>query len=318
MKKIITILGIAIFAVSCSNERKEVSITFVFDKPITSTTKYPPYFQEIAMPFTSSTGLDYLLKPINISRLDISNKVVETNAWYFKDMGDNTVEFSKGWLSQYFKDSLINNYLTQVSTKEASIDNWFADNKDTILIYSDDAVCKEFKGRKVYSDAKELNAKIQEITLLNTTTSVVVLINPTITQAAPILDVAAQIKQINDSISALNSPGKQKEKAKETIKTYTSQVEGDPLAMYQLMKTVIYSGDHHEAFEMLEDATRLAIKQGLAVQLYRLIAIDLQNDLNKDISQRTTWRLSTPDHKHHWDPLINALTKNDASLLHKD
>ena len=45
---------------------------------------------------------------------------------------------------------------------------------------------------------------------------------------------------------------------------------------------------------------------------------DLEADKNKAISERTIWRLSTPDHKHHWIPLIKALTKNDASLLHHD
>ena len=121
MRRIIPFIFLALFAASCNNERKELSVTLVFDKPLTSGTKYPPYFQEIVMPFTSNCKVDFLLKPINICRLDISNRVVETNAWYFKDMGDNTVEFSKGWLEQYFKDSLVNSYLIQPSTKTVSI-----------------------------------------------------------------------------------------------------------------------------------------------------------------------------------------------------
>ena len=83
MKKIYPFLFLAVlFASSCTN-RKELSITFVFDKPIEDVTKYPSYFKELTVPFASSCDCDYLIKPIKICRLDISNKEVETNAWWF-------------------------------------------------------------------------------------------------------------------------------------------------------------------------------------------------------------------------------------------
>lgn len=181
MKKVIPILLMSILLSSCGNDKKEISLTFVFDKPINNSTKYPQYFEEITAPFNSECSgntTDVLMKPINVCRLDISNKEVETNAWHFKDMGDNTVEFSTLWLNQYYKDSLITPYITQPSIKFASIESWMENNKDSIYIFAEDSNIKIFKGKQVFSNTKELNAKIKESSCGNSLGRIVILVNP--------------------------------------------------------------------------------------------------------------------------------------------
>lgn len=175
------IVFISLILISCGNERKEYSVTFVFDKPVSNSqeAKYPGYFKEIALPFSTECQFDFLPKPINISRLDISNKEVETNAWYFKDMGDNTIEFSKGWLEQYFKDST-NTYLSQLGAKQVNIENWIENNKENLYIYSEEAEVSEFKGIPVYNKTKDLTEKIRSSACKNTSGKVVILINPSI------------------------------------------------------------------------------------------------------------------------------------------
>ena len=183
MKKIIPILLMSLFLSSCGDDRKEISLTFVFDKPINNSPKYPQYFEEITTPFNSECSgstTDVLMKPINVCRLDISNKEVETNAWHFKDMGDNTVEFSTLWLKQYYKDSLITPYITQSSVKVPSIESWLDNNKDSIYVFAEDSNVKFFKGKQVFSNTKELNNKIKEVACKNVSGRIVVLVNPTL------------------------------------------------------------------------------------------------------------------------------------------
>ena len=180
MKTLFPILFLSMLISSCTPP-KEVSITFLFDKPIKDA-KYTIYLKELTVPFERDCQDDeigYLLKPINISRLDISNKEVETNAWYFKDIGENEVDFGKLWLEQYFKDSLINPYLTQPSAKEFLFDNWLANSKDSLYILSEESDINEYKGKKVFNNTKELYAKIQESACTNTSGKILVVVNPT-------------------------------------------------------------------------------------------------------------------------------------------
>jgi hypothetical protein len=164
---------------SCGNDKKDLNITFVFEKPITTELgKYPSYFNEVAIPFTSGCELDFLPKPISIIRLDISNKEVKTNAWYFENMGDNTVEFSKLWLEQYFKDSLADKYLTLPATKEPAIDSWFSHVKDSLYIYSEDVEVDSYRGRPVFNNTADLLSRIQASACGNVSGKVFILINP--------------------------------------------------------------------------------------------------------------------------------------------
>jgi hypothetical protein len=180
MKALFSILFLSIFITSCTNERRELSITLLFDKPIQST-KYPLYFKELTIPFMKNCDkdVDYLLEPINVTRLDISNKDIQTNAWHFKEMGDNTVDFSKLWLEQYFKDSLINPYLTQPSSKEFLFDSWLANSKDSLYILSEESDINEYKGKKVFNNTEDLYKQIQESICTNSSKKVLIVINPT-------------------------------------------------------------------------------------------------------------------------------------------
>jgi hypothetical protein len=182
MKTIIPFLFLTIFIISCGNEKNEVSITFIFDKPIRNTINYPSYFKDLTTPFVAQCDkeTDFLLKPINISRLDISNKEIETNAWHFKDLGDNTVDFSKLWLEQYFKDSLINPYLTKPSAKEFLFDNWLENSRDSIYILSEESNLSEYRGRKIFTNTEELYEQIQASACNSKLTKILVVVNPTI------------------------------------------------------------------------------------------------------------------------------------------
>ncbi len=229
MKKNIPLFIALVFLLSCSDDRKEISITLVFNQSINGS-KYPPYFKDITAPFTSKCNVDFLLKPISVMRLDISNKTVETNAWYFKDVAENTVDFSKGWLEQYFKDSTINSYLTLPSSKTNSIDDWILNNKDSLLIYSEESNNKSYQGHPVFNNAKELNQKIQEIACLNPLAKIFVLIS---TQNEPPPQVTTHnipppnncdIKGLQDDINGIintkSSMSDRQKKAEDILKKY--------------------------------------------------------------------------------------------------
>lgn len=123
-----------------------------------------------------------------------------------------------------------------------------------------------------------------------------------------------EIKKENEKISSEN-PQERKKDAEKIVEKYDKKVTEDPFAMYQLTKTIIYGKDHHEAFEHMEKAVRLAIAQGKAQELSKLIDEDIKQDLMRDKNDRTIWRLTTPDHQDHWLPIIKALIENNASLL---
>lgn len=198
----VLIIIILLMASSCT-DRKEVSLTFVLDHPVASN-KYPEYIKDIATPFNSTElNKDILLKPINLTRLDISNKIVETNAWYFKDMGDNTVEFSKGWLEQYFKDSSITPYAIEPAVRTASLDAWLAKISDSVFIYSESAETNEFKGKQVFTDAKQLNAKIQQTIIANPECKISIILNPKDLeiQAPPIAGTTEPAKETITSVT---------------------------------------------------------------------------------------------------------------------
>lgn len=128
--------------------------------------------------------------------------------------------------------------------------------------------------------------------------------------------IAKEIEKKNEEI--LNESGTTKKKDAETTLVNYKDKAKTWYEKYQLVKTIISSGDHHEAFELLEEAARLAIKEDKANDLISLINQDVASDMSRDKADRTIWRLTTKDHEHHWIPVVMALTKNDASLLHTD
>jgi len=310
MKKLIPLLCLSLLITSCGNERRELGITFAFDAAITSATKYPSYFKDITIPFSAACEVDFLLKPINIQRLDISNKEVETNAWFFKDMEDNTIEFSKFWLEHYFRDSLINNYLTQASVEEVSIDNWISNNRDILYIYSEESDLTEFKGKPVFNNAQELYTKIQESSCGNSSGKVVVLINP-----SGLMGRVDKLEQINQLLSEL-APGERGEKADEIINIQSEPIEHseDPFEIYQYVLITVVSDDHHhDSFKLLARAVKLAIEQGKARILYNRIVRDDHHEEGMARADKRIWKLKT--HPEHWDPLMEALEHNNTDLI---
>lgn len=183
MKKTIYLLGLLynILLVSCGESAKPTPITFVFDAPIEEG-NYPEYFYEIVEPFeTSDCEMGQILKPINVTRLDIKNAPVTTNAWYFEQMGDNTVEFSKNWLSQYFKDSLVVNHLVADGKKEVSdkIYKRFFEKEDVLsLVYSEDAENDIFFDKPVFTSPSEIVSELRSTICSKPYKEVVIVVNP--------------------------------------------------------------------------------------------------------------------------------------------
>lgn len=165
---------------SCGNDTVSIPITFVLDKPLNEG-KYPDYFKEITTPFSSNNcEFDYLMKPISVTRLDIKKASVETNAWYFEQMGDNTVEFSEIWLSQFFKDSLVDKHLTlpakRVITKN-TVDSYLKKEGVLTLIYSENSDNESYNESTIYTNAKEINEQIRANVCGSNYKEIVVLIN---------------------------------------------------------------------------------------------------------------------------------------------
>ncbi|MGJ8743594.1 hypothetical protein [Polaribacter sp.] len=186
MRKTIQFLsiGLIIFTfLSCGNETVSVPITFVFDKPLEEG-KYPDYFKEIVTPFSANNcEFDYLMKPINVARLDIKKTPVETNAWYFEQMGDNTVEFSKNWLSQFYKDSIVDKHLTLPAKRVVSkktIDSYLKKEEVLTLIYSEYSDGETYSEHTIFTSAKEISEQIKESICGNNYKEIIVLVNPSI------------------------------------------------------------------------------------------------------------------------------------------
>ncbi len=171
------------FLQSCVKEGEAWELNFVSDHPIKG--KYPEYVMEIAIPFHANCGKDVLLKPINFIRSDINNKVLKTNAWHFEERGDNlTVELSKEWLKQYFKDSLVPTYVQQPKgNRNFDLKDFIIKkkNKGFILIYSETSDLTEYEGVPVFQDAASIKKTIEEIVCNNPETPykrIFVIINP--------------------------------------------------------------------------------------------------------------------------------------------
>lgn len=183
MKKapLLLLLSILLLCNSCGGDAVPVPITFVFDKALPQG-KYPDYFKDITEPFSATQcDTDYLLKPINVARIDIKKAPVELNAWYFEQMGDNTVEFSKNWLSQFYKDSLMIDHLSKPTKKVVSdnaLDSYLSKKEVLTLIFSEESYQEQYNDTPIYTSAKEVTSKIREELCSNSYTEIVVLVNP--------------------------------------------------------------------------------------------------------------------------------------------
>lgn len=169
--------SICFLLMSCGSDVDEIKLNLVFDKELEGD-KYPSYLKDLVMPFEGECELDYLLKPINFIRRDIKKSEKESNAWYFKDFGDNTVEFSKGWLEFYFKDSLVDPYLKQkTKNRNIKLSTYLKEDK-SVYIFSEDAEIEVFEGYPIYTSAKDVHKAIKSGMCANKDGEVTILINP--------------------------------------------------------------------------------------------------------------------------------------------
>lgn len=184
--KNINLIGLAFLFITCfcsaCTEPKDVSIVFVFDKPLSNIESgYPEYFTEIAQPYEvdcEDGKKGVLPKPVKVARLDINKKEVETNAWFFQDVGENTVDFSKSWLDIYFQDSLPPSYLSEPTVSTANVDAFITKNKGNTFIYSELVDAGEYKGAKIFNETTEVLNEIKSKACNSDFTKAYVLINP--------------------------------------------------------------------------------------------------------------------------------------------
>jgi hypothetical protein len=191
-----------------------------------------------------------------------------------------------------------------------------------IIFLSTGAAESKYHEASVYSDIGEIRGRIAKELCEGDVSSAIIFFNPPLS-ATPqvgvtVASVSSEIEARNVTIERTKEGPQRAALVKQIVVEYRPRVADDPIALYSLSKTIIYGREHHEAFEMLEQAARLAIRQGKAAILYDRMVADIENDLKKDRADRTIWRLTTSDHKHHWLPIVEALTHNDESLLHED
>lgn len=189
MKNRILIFLASLIVISCGNdEQREYSVTFVFDKPIAGSDnyKYPKYFNEILTPFSSDCKIDFFPKPINILRLDISNKSINTNALTaYENSGlDQGIESYTDYIGQYFNDST-NAYLYKPGKNIVNIENWIESNNKNLYILSEEITVDEYKGIPIYHATKDLIAKIQSSACKDSLSKLVILVNPTLGNNPP-------------------------------------------------------------------------------------------------------------------------------------
>ncbi len=165
---------------SCTGfPKEEVALTLVFDEPLQEG-KYPSYFKEFTMPFElENCEKAILLKPIYYVRGDISRTEKEANAWYFKDVGENTVEFSTNFLNQFYTDSIVPKYLTQKSeNKKLNLDSYLDNEEDIVIIFSEESSLKEYKGFPILNTARDVQLKIKETSCDNKDKKIAIIVNP--------------------------------------------------------------------------------------------------------------------------------------------
>jgi len=180
LQLLITLIFIIISLFGCGNSNTEdIALTLVFDQPLEDG-KYPSYFKEFAMPFEAENcENNFLLKPIYFVRADIKRTEIESNAWYFKDIGTNTVEFSTNFLTQYFTDSITSKYLTSATkNKKTSIDSYLKSEDEVVFLYSEESEMDEYNGTPIYHVAKKIQKKIRETSCDNSSGKVIIIVNP--------------------------------------------------------------------------------------------------------------------------------------------
>lgn len=258
MKNLIFLLAILILS-SCENPIKKINLTLVLVNPL-SKGKHPAYFKDIVMPIETGCEFNILLKPINVKRLDISNENYETNAWHFENAGENTIEFSRLWLEQYYRDSLVNNYLTVPKKKIPSIDRFIENSNDNILIYSEDASENEYQGIPVLHTATGVNSKIKELACGNNYENITVIINPKEVKGElvdelepePETTLTPESNEFKDGLKSSTSfASSWKELYKEAIEHIHPKSFGND---------VEHKAGHPEAYAYLVEAAKMAIR----------------------------------------------------------
>lgn len=134
---------------------------------------------------------------------------------------------------------------------------------------------------------------------------------------AVLITTVQKISDENKNIAHIHDHKQQQAESKRVYDTYKDSVSHDWHAGYELMKTLIYSGDHHDAFHTLADLAKEAINGGYSKSLIDALNADIAIDKTQSNPEyKTIGRLVT--HHDDWDPIIHALMDNNASGLHDD
>ena len=247
MRKFLIILVVFLTAFSCGNEKKFVPLNIVIDKPLEKG-KYPENFKNIVLPFSSKEcSTDYFFKPINLIRLDISNKLKETNAWYFEARGDEiTIERITYWLDFYFTDSLVPKYATLPAKRKVDEDflKRYIDKlkaKYNVFILTEDSELDEFDGVPVLHNPKDVNKKIQEVACKLKGDKIFVLVNP------KVLNEMQEEQPIEEPTQEdQNQSGEEATKTTDATTTQKSQTTTTTTGVHKKpVKTTITVGNTH-------------------------------------------------------------------------
>lgn len=226
-----SILLVAFVFSACKCDRKEIGITFVFDQPLGETqTGYPNYFKEIAIPYTVECAekcKDILPKPISVSRLDISNREVGTNAWYFESIGENTIDFSTTWLGTYFNDSIPPSFLFEPSSRAAAIDAFLEKNKANTFIFSEESNEEAYLDVKIFNATNKLVEALQANACQNKDGKFYILVNPALPNSPPPPPPVPNGSLTTELNLVANRKGMKEDRSKKADEIYNLHFETD-------------------------------------------------------------------------------------------
>ena len=130
--------------------------------------------------------------------------------------------------------------------------------------------------------------------------------NNTISKRASNDPIIVQIDAENEKLKTIKDKKVKRAQADHLEKLIrANQDPSDYRFVYELVKNRIYGEEHHEAFELLEQAARIAITNGEARYLLDRIKGD----------QNTVLRKLSRGHGKKWNNILHALEENDIDKL---
>lgn len=190
-------------------------------------------------------------------------------------------------------------------------------NSTKIYYFSDNQSGDSYKGNKIFNDLDSLRSTITKQLCEEPPAPILIVINPlttTITAGATPSETpnpgdtsknAGVIEALHTmNVNAGHDPVKLRDADREIMKSMDAS---NYRFTYERVKNRIYGQQHHEAFDLLKEAAKIAIKNNEAREMLHEIERDEDGDL---------WKLSH-GHRSQWNMIIDALNDNNEEALHK-